>query len=380
MKTDKQSLCEIVARETPFTDEDQKFWWQSTAPSLESLLSSCQYTEEEQLIHIRWYRRFIVPSLGPRPIPGVKPNFQPCPVFDGSAVEHSINWKELDPKRTVRFTIEAVGYDAGTDTDPFNQKATKTMLADMEQSIPSLDLERFNLFADRLFLPSHVATSLIPKIPSGTPLSQVWVAFDLLRGKVMAKVYFMPILKWIHTNVSTKKLVFDIAQECNGPYGSFDAPIAMLDSYIGSLPSDQTPVVEMVAIDCIESAKSRIKIYLRTAVNTLERAKKAFSLGGRLKGEAIDEGLKALEDLWHILFRLQFEDIETTKILPDGSYCGNAIEMRPGHAEPEVKLHIPVRKIEGSDAQICESLAAWFRRRGNDNFASTYKANLSTAL
>lgn len=376
----RETYCDVVARETKFPDENQTFWWRATAPSLNRLLENCLYSEEDQLTHLRWYRRFILPALGPRPIPGVKPKFQPCPVFDGSAVEHSINWKELSPKRTVRFTIEAVGHDAGTSADPFNQEATKVLLNGMAKEIPDLDLKHFDIFAKRFFLPSHVADELKPKVPPGTPLSQVWVAFDLLRGKLMTKVYFMPILKWFHTNITTKTLVFDVARECNGPYGSFDAPISLLDNYLESFPADESPVIEMVAIDCIDSPSSRIKIYLRTSVNTLTKAKYAFSLGGRLSGETIEEGIKALDELWPILFRLEGVDIENVKVFPDGSYCGNAIEMKPGHAEPEIKLHMPVRKIDGTDAQICESLQTWFKQRGHGEFARTYKKDLAVAL
>jgi DMATS type aromatic prenyltransferase len=375
-----KSPCDAVAQELRFPNPDQEFWWQATAPSLGRLLASCQYSTRDQSTHLRWYGRFIVPALGPRPILGVKPKFQPCPVYDGSAVEHSINWRELDSKRTVRFTIEAVCYGAGTDADPFNQKATRTLLTNIAKETPGLNLERFDIFANRLFFSAEAAKSLIPRIPSGTPLSQVWVAFDLLCGEFMAKAYFMPVLKMIETNVTTKNLVFDALHECNGQYGSFEAPLSVLDSYLESFPPEEPQVVEMVAVDCIDSPTARIKIYLRTTVNTLAKAKKAFCLGGRLTGPTIEEGLQALGELWPILFRIASDDIEDHKVFSDGSYCGNAIEMRPGHAEPEVKIHIPVRKIKGTDAQICESLSSWFQRRGHAEFAAAYKEELKTAL
>ena len=136
----------------------------------------------------------------------------------------------------------------------------------------------------------------------------------------------------------------------------------------------------MVAIDCIDSPQSRIKVYLRTAVDTLSRAKTAFSLGGRLKGETIDKGLEALEELWSLLFDLEEnKDVAELKILPAGSYCGKAIEMKPGAKQPEVKLHIPIRKREVNDIQIAESLCSWFRRRGHADFASRYVADLEKA-
>jgi tryptophan 7-dimethylallyltransferase len=222
----------------------------------------------------------------------------------------------------------------------------------------------------------------------------VWVAFDLLRGGgILAKVYFMPILQWVDRGVPTKDVVFDAMRACGGRHGRYDEPIAMLDDYLRShaATSDGTPpVVEMVAIDCLNSADARIKVYLRTNANTLERAKRLLTLGGRLTGDIVDAGLDALSELWPILFRLGppsdanlekgAHEMERVEIFPEGSYCGCAVEMRPGRSEPETKIHMPVRKIPGTDAQICQSLASWFAKRGHAEFGASYQANLEQVL
>ena len=358
-------------------NEDEKFWWRATAPSLGQLLASSQYSREDQLTHLRWYRQFIIPALGPHPS---KAHFQPCPVFDGSACEHSMNWKEFETARTIRFTIEATGFQAGTATDPFNQEQTKDLLRNMAKEIPDIDLKQFEIFVDEFFLPKEVANSLKAKLPTGTPLSQAWVAFDLLAGKVLPKVYFMPILKWMHTGIPSSTLVFGAAEKCNRIDVTYNDSIKFVKDYLESFTPGQGPVVEMVAIDCIDSPSSRIKVYLRTGVTTLAKAKDQFSLGGRLSGHSINEGLEALSELWPILFRLEGDDINNIEVLPEGSYCGCAIEMKLGQAEPETKLHIPVRKIEGTDAQLCDSLSTWFRSRGHEELAERYKSDLSAAL
>ena len=177
------------------------------------------------------------------------------------------------------------------------------------------------------------------------------------------------------------------ARKCNGQYGSFDDSIELLDDYINSFGShvtnrDQAPVIEMVAIDCVDSPNSRIKMYLRTACNTLTRVKDQYTLGGRLDGEVIEAGLEALNELWPILFRLEDTgtDFENTEVFPKGNYCGCAIEMKPGHRIPVTKIHIPVRKIDGTDAQLAKSLSHWFKKRGNSTFADTYIKDLASAL
>lgn len=358
-------------------DQDQEFWWKSTAPSLSRLLENAQYSKEQQLNHLRWYHEYILPALGPAP---ARAKFKPCPVFDGSAVEHSINWKETEQKPTVRFTIEANSYDAGTFEDPFNQLAAERLVRRLAAKSSDFDTRQFDIFVDALFIPKDRAKQLDSKVTAEMPRSQIWLAFDLLREKVLTKVYFMPVLKWHDTGIPTGKLVLEAVRKCNRPGTNYDNATSILGGYLGSFEAGQGPVVEMVAIDCVDSPSSRIKVYLRTGVNTLRKAKSQYTLGGRLSGKSIEQGLQALTELWPILFRLEGPSIEDIEIFPEGSYCGCAIELRPGDAELETKLHIPVWKTGGTDAQICQSLSTFFTDRGHGGFAAEYKTNLAAAL
>ncbi|KAK0710369.1 tryptophan dimethylallyltransferase-domain-containing protein [Apiosordaria backusii] len=115
------------------------------------------------------YNRFILPALGPRPQAGKKPLFNARITTDGSPVELSVNFKETSNLRTVRFTIEATGPEAGTPTDPYNQHQTTRLLQTMAQSIPSIHLSQYNTFTRSLFLPASTAPSLLPKVPPAPP-------------------------------------------------------------------------------------------------------------------------------------------------------------------------------------------------------------------
>ncbi|KXX74882.1 7-dimethylallyltryptophan synthase [Madurella mycetomatis] len=366
-------------------DPDHEFWWQATGTSLQSLLESCRYDAANQAAHLAWYRRFIIPALGPRPRPGVEPAFKPCPTADGSACELSINWAERRQQRIVRFTIEATDAAAGTPADPFNQEATLRLLRGMASDMPgSIDLERFEHFVRGFFLlDADAARAVLPRLPAGAPRSQAWVAFDLLpSGRVMAKVYFMPLLKCIQVGTPANRLVRDVIASARDGHGGFSAPLDIFERYTQSFANKRNgPKVEMIAIDCVDSPASRIKMYLRTSVTTLAGARDAYTLGGRLDGEAVEAGLEAMGQLWRILFRLDTHgDIDDVEVLPAGSYCGFAVEMKPGRARPEVKMHIPVRKIEGTDAQLIESLSSWFRCQGDGEFASSYRGYLEKAF
>ncbi|CAP61924.1 uncharacterized protein PODANS_5_1815 [Podospora anserina S mat+] len=259
-----------------FDDDSKEFWHETTLLPFIKLLQSSGYSNQDIVIHSKWYEplprllpsfyrwarltrvstrynRFI-PALGGRPQSGKKPIFNARIMADGSPMELSVNFKETSNVRTVRFTIEATVPEAGTPIDPYNQEQTTRLLHDMTKSIPSIHLGQYNTFIRSLFLPASTAPSLLPKVPHETSLSQAWVAFDLAHGgDIMAKVYFMPFLKWLHTAsspsaaVSTKDITFDVARQCDGTYGSYNHPIALLDSYLCSFPSGPSrPTVQMV--------------------------------------------------------------------------------------------------------------------------------------
>ncbi|KAK4204644.1 aromatic prenyltransferase [Triangularia verruculosa] len=371
-------------------DDSQEFWHEVTALPLIKLLQSSGYSNEDIETHTKWYTGFILPALGRRPQTDKKPLFNARITADGSPVELSVNFKETSVARTVRFTIEAIGPEAGTLTDPYNQDETTRLLQAMTKSIPSVHLGQYDTFTQGLFLAASTAPSLLPKVPAGAPLSQAWVAFDLAHGGgIMVKVYFMPFLKWLHTasssTVATKDLVFDIARGCNGPYGSYDHPIALLDAYLGSFSAGSSePTVEMVAIDCIDSPSARIKCYLRTGVASLQGAKEVMTLGGRIKTDDTELTLQLLGELWAVLFRSKIafgEDIETKSVLNGEAYCHLAVEMKPGFpGSIETKLHIPVNKVGGgglSDEVICAGLGEWFAKRGHEGFGGGYRKELS---
>ena len=83
--------------------------------------------------------------------------------------------------------MEAVGSQACTTADPFNQKGGEH-LRTLAKDLSDVHVGHFDHFMKELFLPTEAAKLLLPKIPPGTPLSQIWIAFDQLRGKFMAKV------------------------------------------------------------------------------------------------------------------------------------------------------------------------------------------------
>lgn len=378
--TEARSEFESLTQDLHLSSKDDEFWWNSTGVSFHQLLIQNSYNSENRRSLLRWYAAFIIPALGPRPIRGEKPRFQPCPVADGSPIEYSLNWKETSSKQLVRFTIEATSATAGTPADLFNQNETLTLLSRLNKygKMPKLDLKEFHIWKNEFYFSEDGAQRLLSRIPSGSPLSQIWIAFDLPHGQEpMAKVYFMPSLRCIESNIPNERLVFDTARICHGQYGTYNRCIDVLDSYLKA--SRDEPVI-MAALDCIDSPNSRIKVYVQTRSNSLNGAKRVLTLNGQLAGETVAKGLEALEELWSILFPLQTDNIGNAIVFPKNVYCGLAVEFKAGQQFPETKLHLPLREFEGTDAKFCELLSTWFQKRSHAKFGETYRANLGRVL
>ncbi|KAK5652926.1 hypothetical protein OQA88_9405 [Cercophora sp. LCS_1] len=259
---------------SPTTQQDTTFWTLHTLPALRSLLFQTSYPPSTIASHLALLQSHIIPSLGP----SHPRHFRPCPVYDGSPFEPSLNHTDRLPS-TIRFTIEAVGPNAGLPSDPFNQDATIALL----RSLPfELDLTLFNALSSVLFFTPEEAAAQVTAIPDGTPKSQAWIAFDLLRdGGVLVKVYLMPVLKMLATGRGSEELAF----EGIGDVGGYERGVSILGEFLRRDGAKE--VVEMVGVDCVRAG--RVKAYLRTGVRTLEAAREVLTLGGRVEARGLEE-------------------------------------------------------------------------------------------
>lgn len=362
---------------------DEEFWWQSTGYGLGHLLAQAAYTPDQQDRYLQFHRRFILPSLGPRPVVGKKFNSGGLICADGSSLEPSINWKETDKsKRLIRFAMTATSAQAGTPADPFSQVETSGLLKNVQTVAPSLSLKHYTIFAKELLIRSQDQDALLARIGDDIPRVTIWVAFDLKHDdEPTAKVYFIPILKMLETGRHTNDLFYNAAFKC-GP--AYHEPINAVKSYIDSFKntSSRVPYTELIALDCVEGPGARIKSYLRTAFTTLAGARNLYTLGGRITGEDVEHGLEALSQLWPILFRIpQGEDIENKIVWPGDFGLGASVELKPGKAQPEVKIHFPPHAIQSyTDRELAGALSDWFRSCGHVEFADSYESDLDTAL
>ncbi|KAI5918416.1 tryptophan dimethylallyltransferase-domain-containing protein [Camillea tinctor] len=371
---------------------DASFWWDALSQPLATLFQNQKYGEPQQLAYLRWFQKWIMPALGPRPVNG-QAHYGSWLTHDGSRLEYSMNWKEKKPEQTIRFTIEPASGEAGTPADPLNQLAAKQLLTAMAKEYDGIDLTRFEIFHQETRVPDELASAVVANNPPGAPLTGVWVAFDLEHsGELTAKAYFLPHLKAVGTGIQPKDIAFSAIRKCNGPMGSYDAPLAALGAYLESFPTPETtPMVALLSNDCVpDSPASRCKVYVHPSVpGTLAAAKDMFHLGGRLTGPATTAGLAAISELWCLLFGLDPADpaSEEKAVLPDGRKFLCVYEMRPTQegqedkgVDIEVKLHIPGWRLDKNDEQVSVLLEQWFRKHGHPELAARYRDDLAATF
>lgn len=373
--------------------DDHAFWSEALGQSLVTLLQTSQYSDKEQLKYLRWFERWILPAMGPRPTGG-KPHYASSFTHDGSPLEYSLNWKEKKQGQTIRFCMEPSNTKSGTVADRLNQQAADEFLTKMKvvEDVPGLELTRFRLLLSETNVPDEAVDEVLSKNQPGRPLTRVLIAFDLEPGSnIVAKAYFLPHLRAIATQTPVKTIVFDAIRKCNGPSGSYDAPVAQLDDFIESFDGDdpETPQVFMLSNDCVlDSPGSRLKVYVDASVPTLAKAKNVFSLGGKITGPTMVGALKAVEEFWCHLFHVDSSKagFEDKVVLPaDGAKCVFVFEMRPvqdGQDAPEieVKMHMHPSWFGETDEKVCRVLSSWFEKHGHGHLAARYQPDLTATL
>jgi hypothetical protein len=90
-------------------------------------------------------------------------------------------------------------------------------------------------------VPNEAADEVLSQLYPGQQRSPILVAFDFERREIVAKPYFNPVFKAIDTKTPANTVVFNAIRKCNGPAGSYDASIEVLNDYLNHLMPAQNP-------------------------------------------------------------------------------------------------------------------------------------------
>ncbi|KXJ85035.1 dimethylallyl transferase [Microdochium bolleyi] len=295
---------------------------------------------------------------------------------DHTPAELSWSWSGDDRLPAVRYSVEPIGWDAGSDIDPHNVHASAVLLGSTLPYTPSLDLHWYRHFLQCLTLcqKKSLQNGASDGLPPSTckPPSQTFIAFDLEHnGDMVVKYYFLPSLKAASLGTGRLELTEAALSGLRLREPSDSASVLdsfhLLTEYIATFPSG-TVTVEIVAVDCVTPSKSRVKIYVRSRQTTFGSVLDMLTLGGRA-APLPESAVSSLKELWVNLFATAGNEAEILEApLPENPHCTAGIlyyfELKPGLPLPTSKVYLPVRHYAQDDEQIALGLSRYLEKRG----------------
>lgn len=363
-----------------FKNGDEKEWWHSMAGMLSRAMQSFGYDDDAQYNHLNLFHQCILPYLGVFPRPennNTRWLSTLCPY--GTPIEPSLNISQ----NIVRYSVEPVGPQAGTEDDPQNTNVLWECLEGIKRFDNRVDLTWFRHFASRLMLNKkeggRFASERKSKFRPGQ--GQYGFAIDLKSARPMLKGYIFPGVKSKMSGIPTSQLVFNAVREIDSE-GTIAESLAKVGDYI----NNASPLLRVAFVGCdmLEPRDSRIKIYAIDQDVSWARVQDLWTLGGCISSRSIDEGLKILRELWdllHIPPGVRSDDVEHCEIGKQANYLFPTIinwTMLPGHADPMPQIYLVTFSMK--DSHISAALSTFFGRLGWTQLAQDYSKNLASYL
>ncbi|KAJ6035797.1 aromatic prenyltransferase [Penicillium herquei] len=265
-------------------------WWELVGAQLTMLAHNAQYSPEKQLEVILFFYTQVVPSLGKLQTPadpGWETRWRSLLTNDGSPVEHSWKWNaDGSHGPEVRYCIEAIGPQTGTSSDPYNYLATKALVEQLVPLLPAMDLTWFYKLADTLQISRCQPATENPEAPP----SSTFIAFEHVAEGIVPKVYFLPTCDPESQGPPTFTTFGNAIRAAVGE--KIEAADAVFE-YVSNDPIGRTMSPDMLAIDCVDPAKSRLKLYASSSEASLESIVSIMSLGQRIQNIGKGVGVKA---------------------------------------------------------------------------------------
>lgn len=343
------------------------------------MLSEAGYSVHEQYEAMLFHYHIVVPRLGPcLPSSGV-PKWKSLLTVDGTPIEYSWKWNTAGGMPDVRYTMEPIGAFTGTRIDPLNQQSTKDLLYELGLAMPSLDLTLFHHFSTTFYDSDKEKYFTEPGAHLATTMS---LAFEFLKTGLSVKAYFAP--KKLGHSGPVKLNVWEDAIRGIAPNN------ASLDKVFDFIKTDAEGLMLqpfMLAIDCVEPSKSRVKLYVQTPHTTFDSVRAIMTMGGAIKG--LEGVLADLEDLIQLAAGVERGYPSSRELPASPGYAPAALanfkdlpillsgylyyfDVAPGSSVPDIKFYIPIRRYGRDDLQIARGIMQWMEARGRGRFNDNY--------
>ncbi|KAL9598936.1 MAG: hypothetical protein Q9179_003737 [Wetmoreana sp. 5 TL-2023] len=380
------ALCSPLDAHCELQDPSVQLWWRTAGAVLANLLHGAEYSNEAQFKHLFFYLCDISPSLGAFPgLERISSAWESFMTDDHTPIELSWDWKSGDEIPEVRYSIEPIGFDAGTWADPYNGYATPRLLNRFQHTFPTVNLEWFDHFARQL-LPIDACryqTSPYFGRPPKTvkpPSSSTFLAVDLRHtDDVAVKAYFLPGSRAAKTGVATLSLIEMAIQKLPRDQAERLAALSLLLDYAREPGIGSRLECDILGIDCVHPDEARLKVYVRSRTTSFESVRSIMTLGGRISDSMLGAGLDVIFELWKLLFGLDLS-LGLSSELPTNEHRTAGIlyyfDINQRSSMPVPKVYLPVRHYGSNDGEIAERIAGFMSDRGQRRAAEAYLATL----
>ncbi|KAF2869631.1 aromatic prenyltransferase [Massariosphaeria phaeospora] len=330
---------------------------------LHDMLQMAGYSREASKAHNQFFSTHVAGRMGryPRSTSNSK-TWKSFMTDDHTPIELSWNWRPHSRKPTVRYSIEPIGREAGSELDPLNLITTYKLLAELGTLHSNVDLTWISSLVKPLII-----DELSPEL-HGTQwiqMSQIFLALDLVADQIMLKIYILPTSRAALEGRSPLAISKDSIQSLQDGEGNAIFDLSLVWSYLDSFPTSEAPQLEILAVDAETVHKARLKVYVRTRQTSFASVVQIFEMGGRLP-RLSERAISSLKDLWNELFGLD-ASIAETQPLPVNPHRTAGIlhyfSVRSGSKLPKIKVYLPVRHYSKNDDQVARGLSKFLDKQ-----------------
>ncbi|QYT03375.1 hypothetical protein H0G86_010338 [Trichoderma simmonsii] len=346
-------------------DVNSLIWNDDIGSMLTDMLTMAAYPVHSMVMHTEFFRKSVSPSLGFHPSATEAPHiWKSFMTDDHTPVELSWCWSAAKDTPKVRYSVEAISRLAAQGTDLVNAAANVRLLGDSLSIAPDMDLYLHRHFRNLLSF-RHITQQTDATLQREVPQSQCFIAFDLLEKGMVVKQYYLPGQTAVREGSSNWNIIKDVTRKLSGPAAPLLASFDVLVSFIESLPAESQATVEILAIDCLEPIKSRLKVYIRTVDTTFHSVLNMLTLGG--KSPKSGEEVNSLRDLWISVFGINPNSFDMYQPLPAKVHRTGGMlyyfELKANEVLPKSKVYLPVRHYAQNDDQIAKGLSNYLEHR-----------------
>lgn len=293
--TPDTAVFSALSKAIDFTKDDEQVWWEKTAPLLERIMVSADYTLLQRSQFLTLYRTVMIPNFGPCPH-----TWHASITHSGIPMEFSVNYQSQG-QNTVRIGFEPVTDISGTSRDPYNLITVSNAMNQISRlSVEGFDPYLFTSFLTLMTLSKQDSNMLQgAKLPGSKFKTQAAFGLDLKGDSVTVKCYIYPALKTHVSGLSFHQLLADAVQNLS-PVMNCGKSVSMVNDYMEKWGNYNQ--YSFLGFDCIAPSKSRLKIYGALLDITWQKTEEIWTLGGQLSSsEIIKKGLELMRILWDFL-------------------------------------------------------------------------------